>query len=203
METDDGLPGLLTDRQGKPRVFYHGTPDAFTEFDPAKVHDREGAKLRLGMGPGLLYFSNDPRDAARYAWRWNKDGAGANIHPVHLIMRSPLVMNWRNRGWLDAARNGRREYGESQRLRRSYPERMRKFISDVKAEGYDGIICPEQGPSDDGLVKMSATPGEYIVFEACQVVSVFAYRPGMRLVADHEAEGPEDLSEGFPAMAFR
>jgi hypothetical protein len=156
------IPGVIKDRTGKPKRFYHGTVDEFPEFDPRKVHDKAGTKLKLGFGPGVLYFTDHPDDAHRYAARHQRDGA--NIRPVYLIMHKPLVIkHWDsdNAGWLNAAAYGRGSFASI----KSYATRMRKFIRDVRAEGFDGII---QG---DG-----SGPMEYVVFGRDQVISLFDAR---------------------------
>jgi len=91
---------------------------------------------------------------------WNKPGA--NIRPVFLVMHKPFrIKHWDsdNYGWMTAAARG---YG-SYRAIKTYTARMRTLIRDLQAEGYDGII---QGGS-------GGTPGEYVVFSASQVISIF------------------------------
>lgn len=161
----------MVDRSGTPRVFYHGTPDAFTEFDPKAVHDRDGLKNKLGFGPGLLYFTDMPADASRYAARWKREGA--NIHPVFLKMTKPLVTrHYDDKGaaWIEHASQG---YG-SYRPIKTFKARMRKFIQDLKAEGHDGIAQMGSVTHSETWGR-NQTPGEFIVFDASQVRSVFSF----------------------------
>lgn len=158
----EAMDGVLRDANGKPKLFYHGTADAFTTFDTKRVHDKEGVKLKLGFGPGVLYFTDHPDDAFRYAIRHGTEGV--NIHPVFLIMHKPLLIRYwddSNTAWARAATNGRGSYADI----KSYAARMRRFIRDVRAEGYDGIIVSDGKPSP---------PGEYVVFEPAQVISYMA-----------------------------
>jgi hypothetical protein len=159
---EDAPPGVLRDVHGVPQRFYHGTAETFSTFDPKRIHDKEGSKLKLGFGPGVLYFTDHPDDAFRYATRHGIEGV--NIHPVFLIMHKPLVMKYwddPNTGWLRAAARGHGSYAGI----KSYVARMRRFIRDVRAEGYDGIIVSDGTPSP---------PGEYVVFEPAQVISYLA-----------------------------
>jgi hypothetical protein len=156
---EEAVDGVLRDINGKPRRFYHGTADTFTTFDTNRVHDKEGTKLKLGFGPGVLYFTDHPDDAFRYAIRQGTEGV--NIHPVFLIMHKPLVMKYwddPNTSWLKAAVRGYGRYADI----KGYVARMRRFIRDVRSEGHDGIIVSDGKPNP---------PGEYVVFDPAQVIS--------------------------------
>ncbi len=56
---------LLLNEDGTPKVFYHGTDQQFTVFDPAEMQDREGS----------FFFAENHEDA---------EGYGSNIYEVYL-----------------------------------------------------------------------------------------------------------------------
>lgn len=57
---DNGITGL--DGQGRPRVFYHGTADAFDAFDLAHQNRKDAGWLGRGV-----YLTTDPRATDSYA----------------------------------------------------------------------------------------------------------------------------------------
>lgn len=92
----------VVDAEGTPLVVYHGTDREFDNFDATKQ-----------SADGGFFFSTDPQLASRYAAsRAMDDGTGANVQPVYLSVKNPLVS--------DDVR----------------PE----AIAAAKAAGYDGIV---------------------------------------------------------------
>ncbi len=56
---------LFLNEDGTPKVFYHGTGEQFTVFDPAEMRDREGS----------FFFAENRQDA---------EGYGSNVYEVYL-----------------------------------------------------------------------------------------------------------------------
>lgn len=53
----DVPPDVLRDQKtGRPKLFYHGTTDAFTQFDPRKVHDKEGTRVQIWKTAPMISF---------------------------------------------------------------------------------------------------------------------------------------------------
>jgi hypothetical protein len=71
----------VADEAGRPIVAYHGTNRDFNTFDASTQHSDAG-----------FFFSNDPKYASRYASSRAMDqGSGANVRPVYLSIRNPMV----------------------------------------------------------------------------------------------------------------
>lgn len=82
----------IVDAGGNPVVMYHGTRNAFTEFDRSKI-----GETFPDYSLGGFYFTNEPGRASSYATVGSdeKDIAqrmveGANVMPVYLAIKNPL-----------------------------------------------------------------------------------------------------------------
>lgn len=86
MPNPQGLPLTKVMEGGQPTRVYHGTQNAFEQFDPA------ASKRGNLYGPGF-YFTEDPRVASSYAA--TKPGAQAtpNVRPANLDITKPLDMD--------------------------------------------------------------------------------------------------------------
>lgn len=73
------------DANGNPKVLYHGTKSAITEFAPSRGGE-------YGSG---IYLTDDPGAAWAYAERAQGD-AGQNIMPVYALIRNPFYATDRN-----------------------------------------------------------------------------------------------------------
>ena len=105
---DDGL----LDENYEPRVFYHRSPKAFTEFSREAI----GSKTDPGfLGRGFYFFS-DPQEG---------DGYGNNTYPVFLKMKYPYYA----------------ENEDVSMLAEAYSSKASSdFTERLKSEGYDGVI---------------------------------------------------------------
>jgi len=80
---------VLTDAEGMPSVFYHGTgsPEDFNVFD---VKGREGATV-YGAG---AYFTDDPTTANSYAkYSYSGAEAGQRLIPAYIRIEKPFVFD--------------------------------------------------------------------------------------------------------------
>lgn len=126
------------DAQGRPRVLYHGTAGSIEAFDPALVGSRH---VDMEVGPAY-YFTDDVKTASWYAKDSGKQAkGGANVVPVYLSMKNPLIVDFQEEGI---------EYLEEELVR-------------AKENGHDGLICRNY---NDGGVS-----DHYIVFDPAQVKS--------------------------------
>lgn len=110
----------VVDADGKPLVVYHGTGASFDRFDPAVY----GTNFTGDYGVGF-YFSQNPKDASRYAA--SSQGDGANVMPVYLSLKNPKIV--------------KAAYADGD-LWASVPgAKTREELTDgLKAQGYDGVI---------------------------------------------------------------
>jgi hypothetical protein len=80
---------VLTDAEGMPAVFYHGTgsPEDFNVFD---VKGRQGATI-YGAG---AYFTDDPTTANNYAkYSYSGAEAGQRVIPAYIRIEKPFVFD--------------------------------------------------------------------------------------------------------------
>ena len=89
-------PRYLTDENGNPRTFYHGSPNAnITEFDI----NQAGKNTR--SGERALYFTDSPEVADEFSYERiptddlfvENRGAKGRVYPVNLEMNNPLDLD--------------------------------------------------------------------------------------------------------------
>lgn len=89
-------PRYLTDENGNPRTFYHGSPNAnITEFDI----NQAGRNTR--SGERALYFTDSPEVADEFSYERiptddlfvENRGAKGRVYPVNLEMNNPLDLD--------------------------------------------------------------------------------------------------------------
>lgn len=98
--SDDGMavnnPRYLTDENGNPRTFYHGSPNKnITEFDINK------AGKNTSSGEHALYFTDSPQVADDFSYERlpgdsmfiENKGAKGRVYPVNLEMNNPLDLD--------------------------------------------------------------------------------------------------------------
>lgn len=79
---------------GRPLLVFHGTQADFTQFDPS-----------LGIGGGS-WFTGSAQAAGE--WAMLDLGGGGRVIPVHLLIRNPLRLSWRDAEPAAAARRAKR-----------------------------------------------------------------------------------------------
>jgi hypothetical protein len=89
-ERDANLANMFKDSQVKQRV-YHGTNKDIKSFDPSKAGENYGVD-KEGM-----FFTSNPEMASMYAqqdpYSFGGTRTGANVMPVYLNLKNPLVIN--------------------------------------------------------------------------------------------------------------
>lgn len=91
----------MVDKHGRPQVFYHGTSEDFSEFDPT----RSNANTKTGVPDATHFFSNDPEAAQSYAkeksdFLRNKIwGEGGNVKPVYIKADKILKIDAKKDAW--------------------------------------------------------------------------------------------------------
>jgi hypothetical protein len=129
---------------GQPLVVYHGTSEDISKFKPSK----EGA---LGSG---IYTTPDSTFAGEYA-----KNTGANIVPVYVSLKNPLILGTNSTGYLDPMMEALTKLGltpnkAEQLVEKAYEERGyigKQVQSRATAQGYDGIMQYQNGKLSEVL----------------------------------------------------
>ena len=152
-------PSLLN-KDGTPKVFYHGTNAEFWAFDKKKATDKTGRLLGLGAGKGKFYLTEYQASAAMAASGAKaRTGKGAE-RVMQLYVRAEKVMPRADyTKILDKyyqsipnSRPGSAQYDYKQR-----DKAIAATDREVKAQGYDAVY--------------DAGSGELFVYEASQMKS--------------------------------
>lgn len=127
----------VTDPDGQPLMVFHGTADDFSEFGADHIGKRH-VDLEVG---DAYFFTNDVKTANWYATSAAKaaGGAGANVIPVYLALRNPMIVDFQGTGI----------------------ETLAEDIEDAKTRGHDGLIALNY---DDGKIS-----DHYIAFHPWQI----------------------------------
>lgn len=132
----------LVDKNGVPRVFYHGTGQSFVSFDNEKSPKGIDKNLK-----GVSWFSSAPEVAGEFAGHpWEEVRSGVRmkgrpvIMPVYLRVENPYV-----------DLHGELALGGGL---------TREVARDLERQGYDGVIVPES-PLD--LPDTTSDTGGYYV----------------------------------------
>lgn len=179
----------VIDAKGSPLQVFHGSPNVgFTEFNGPSNSDIKGTTASLGT-----WFTDEPFVASEYAdpteSRTYKQGAG--VYPVYLSIKNPKIYRPAETSegntidpyyQMDEEREKFVEFDgnpfDSKESRKKYKEAVvegnKKFVENLKANGYDGIIVTN--------TKIDAPGGEYRINQFCvfasnQIKSVFNTKP--------------------------
>lgn len=131
----------VVDEQGRPLVVYHGTNADFSEFDP----EAQGSSGQGSGEPGF-FFEASPDNAARYT----RQGGGANVMPVYLSLKNPLIVERTNTKY---------DYdGSYSRVA------FANFIDDALELGHDGVIFRD-------VLDRGKRSTQYVAFQPEQIKS--------------------------------
>lgn len=106
---EEGNVSIMVDKNGEPKIMYHGSPNDFEEFDSSK-----GKKNDAGwLGEGIYFYDNE-EDAGQYG----------KVKGYYLNIRNPyFATNEDNENLANA----------------NDPIESKKFTDRLKSEGYDGV----------------------------------------------------------------
>ena len=136
----------VVDDQGRPLAVYHGTNADFSEFDP----EAQGSSGQGSGEPGF-FFEASPDNAGRYT----RQGGGANVMPVYLSLKNPLVVE---------RTNGKYDYdGSYSRVA------FANFIDDALEIGHDGVIFRD-------VLDRGKRSTQYVAFSPEQIKSATGNR---------------------------
>jgi hypothetical protein len=151
---------------------YHGTNQDITAFVYDKSNDGSGSR----EGPLGFWFTNNPDTANHFAHFADRNLGGANIVPVKLKIKNPLVVSNYNdiRDIVDKFTT----FAKPDYFLRGRQIRMTQDKIDyeaarnwLKSQGYDGIILKDTlTDSPDGKTLID----QYVVFDPSHIRSRFA-----------------------------
>lgn len=150
----------VVDDGGKPLVVYHGTARNFDSFDIGQA----GSAIDAGkLGEGF-YFTQASRWADSYATNAAQGGGDAQVMPVFISIKNPLVLDGAGDVWtkLRAAseRWGIKESPVLDEVNTPNPAWAKEFSAAAQREGFDGVVLPS---------KVNQT--EYVAFKPEQIKS--------------------------------
>ena len=135
--------GLIVDNEGKPMVFYHGTPN-----DVEKLEDLEPGHTRRGED-----------ESARF------NGDGVSFTP-HRDVAEDYANDGHDKGKVFRARIRLKSPYFTVGVANFTPEEAAAFTAELKAKGYDGII----NYASLAMRETGAEPNEVIVFDISSAI---------------------------------
>lgn len=149
---------------GKPLVVYHGTNADISKFDPSK----SGSKSKTGAPEGTFFATDKPDVASSYTVAWQGDFSQtfhdrANVLPLYMSIKKPLVISAKGEGWRDIEYKG--EFRDINEIAQMAKESGR----------YDGVIVKRVRDKGVGSVE-SKTATTYIAFSPNQIKSAIGNR---------------------------
>lgn len=189
----------VVDARGKPLVVYHGTNKVFNEFDGSKSGTRN-----VDMDSGDVFFFTDNATAASdYAVgsaQFSNPNApkkvteGANVVPVYLSMKNPLVWDFAKGNPSMPVMKDRVEAGSDDTTYLS------EMVPVAKANGFDGVIALN---TDDGGPQRI---DQYAVFKPTQIKSaignVGTFDPNDPNIMHQDARGKITFGDSGASIAL-
>ena len=91
----------MTDKHGRPQVFYHGTSEDFSSFSK----DAANKNTKTGVPENTHFFTNNAEAASSYAkqkhdgWYNKSWGEGGNVKPVYIKAKKVLKIDAKGDPW--------------------------------------------------------------------------------------------------------
>lgn len=183
----------VVDKKGNPIVVYHGTSGDIYEFD-GSLSD---SQARTGAPKNSFFFSDSPDVAGSYTVAWQGDFSAsynddANVMPVYLSMKNPLIVDGKKENWRDIQYKGR-----------FYD--VNELAAKAQREGYDGLIVKRVQDKGRGDVENDIAT-TYVVFRPEQIKSAIgnngdfdANNPDIRYSVTPE-QGEQAIDEADKAL---
>lgn len=130
---------------GNPLVLYHGTPESFKNFDISEA----GKSTDTGMWGRGIYFTDDKKEAERYATR---NGRKGRIIEAVIIIKNPYVIN--SKSDIPEIKTPKETIDDLRNAATNYSFAFTKYLQE---RGYDGVI--------DNI----APEKQYVVFDPSQI----------------------------------
>lgn len=152
----------VVDADGRPLVVYHGTNQAITAFDPARIGLRDPGFFGSGF-----YFTPDEVVAQDYAsGEFDPPGPRPEVQeviPVYLSLQNPFVWDMSDEGAQAtraalAAAGIRRESVRGNSASLGNAKEREIFNRSVREQGYDGVVVRDE----DGIQEVVAFRPEQI-----------------------------------------
>lgn len=159
----------VVDKQGRPKVMYHGSKADIAEFKSKATQVREtGNKSWDNEG---IYFTTNPSYADDYSTASFRADGPAAVYPVYLRIENPVVIT-KQPVWNKVVSAVKQGTGQTQ-LTKSLVEEFNKY--DDRASHYISARNLQQllDQGIDGVVndRLGTTVDEYVVFSGAQVKS--------------------------------
>ena len=155
------------DEDGKPKVFFHGTRENFSEFEAGSPGFNSNVFGSWQTNRHGIFFTPDPSHANAFTVQGG-EAQGGNIMPVYLDMKSPLDF----RSWIgDDTLDEFEKEGINPRWLLRFSgfhldgEDGKNFVEAAKRLGYDGIIFYDENP------ETNETMESWVVFDPYQIKS--------------------------------
>lgn len=150
----------VVDKEGKPQVVYHGSPDArFLKGDDAQF---KGRNARYGMEPheddGAFWFASSKSTANSYAddrRAFDYQNAEAGVEAFYVSLQNPLIVEANGKMWRDAQQRGKTS----------------DVIDEAREKGHDGVIIKNVRDDYNNDYKNNPTD-TFVAFKPEQIKSV-------------------------------
>lgn len=164
--------GPITEKHGFDVDAYHGTNQDITAFAHKQGDGSSGSR----EGPLGFWFTNNPDTANDFAHFADRNRGGANVLPVKIKMKNPLVVSKYEdiRDIVDKFTTfAKPNYVVGGRQIRMMQDKIDYEAARnwLKSQGYDGILLKDtHTDSPDGKTLID----QYVVFDPSQIRSRFA-----------------------------
>ncbi len=128
----------VVDENGNPKVYYHGTTKDFSEFSGGMNNSHAQA-----VGTPMHFFTDNPEMAGSYAML----GDGANIKPVYLSIKRPLVIDADGKEWSETVGDVVENLSTYRTDKERAFQELRQTLAEKYAYEYEydpDFVAPEQ-----------------------------------------------------------
>ena len=184
----------VVDKNGNPKVVYHGTPNIFTVFDKEK----QGSSTDRGIWGSGFYFSESSDYAQTYAKRKGIEG---QVLSLYLDLENPLFISLKN-GGNDGAKyfhNLQQKYftddvyEDIYKVEENMARAQEAMMQELMGDGYDGVVIEYSHPT---------IADEYVAFNPNQIKSAdpVTYDDNANVIPLSERFNPE--KEDYKVLAL-
>lgn len=170
---EKGPVSYAVNKDGTPRIFYHGTRGDFNAFEANRPTKNSGTFGSWDTSRAGIFFTPDPENATPFTSSGG-DKAGGNIMPVYLDIKSPIDLSggvWRQSDLDEFEQAGINPRWLSRFDWSNFDDADgRAFVKAAKELGYDGVIFNDENPDT------RAGTESWVVFEPTQIKSAIGNR---------------------------
>jgi len=162
---------VKSDRDGKPLLVYHGTPNEFTEFSPGMF----GSGKAMGRGN---YFTETPESAKRWGEWTSNYGDPVNVYEGYLQIKKPYYLD-ADVSSISMAEQMPDEFWEwmateyEDQTAREYLDSGREYLDEQDSKKYDDDITDWlQKQGYDGVIGEYDGETHHVIFEPTQFKNI-------------------------------